>query len=63
MKKGNSWCEQCVDATTCTKDIAGYKKFTFEGRPYGNLFDTENEAWDTGGKKYDGSFEVYPVCR
>ena len=62
MSKGE-WCQNCHEASTCTKEIIGYKRFTFEGKPYGKLFETEDEAWDTNGKPYNGEFEVYPICR
>lgn len=59
----NECCESCHEASTCTKDIIGYKRFSFEGKPGATLFATEAEGWDTGNRKYDGSFEVYPICR
>lgn len=63
MDLKNNFCEACVDASTCTKDIIGYKRFNTNEKPYGKLYETEKEAWDIGDRKYDGSFEVYPICR
>ena len=61
MDINSDLCQACSEATTCSKDIVGYKKCTFEGRSYGKLFDNEADAWESNGT-YNGSFEVYPVC-
>jgi len=56
-------CSSCSESGSCGKTISGYRKFDFNERPFGELFKTEDAAWDTGDKPYTGSFEVYPICR
>lgn len=55
-------CKSCGDKESCTMVVTGYRRFSFEGQPGATLFETEDEGWDTGDTKYDGSFEVYPIC-
>ena len=63
MDPKNDWCEKCVSASTCTKNIVGYQRVSVNEVPYGKTYDTESEAWDTGNSSYSGEFEVFPKCR
>jgi len=62
MDKNNDWCQKCCDATTCTKELKGYRKFNIYEKPYGETYKTEDEAWDSGPKPYNGTYEVFPIC-
>jgi len=62
MDMNSDWCQKCESASTCSKEIVGYKKCTFDGRFYGKLFAVEADAWESNGI-YSGQFEVYPICR
>jgi len=60
-------CSECgsYSNNSCgdSKTITGWRKFDTAEKPFGPIYNTEDEAWKSGSTPYNGMYEVYPICR